>query len=310
MVSMNAKLVVHMKALIAMHGRDDVYDALEAAVEDVGGDHASLNARGRKRLEPPDNIADLIAQHGTIGTARMLGVSPPVVSRWRDNLGIKRKRKESRVVAPDNLNELLENYGDHRIAGMIGAPPAKVAEWRKERGIQRNSNPAKRIGRPEWIGRIEGRLGKEEDSVLAREAGVIRERVRQVREQLGIDLDHNEIRKSRAYRQMDAISPRLREVIGTMSDYDVVREFGGGFSHAAVHRWRSVLGIQAVGEAFVARRGKSALNAFAHMFGKYTDAEIARASGLTAHGVRFYRERHGIPIFSRRKKVVAPDAGS
>lgn len=307
---MNAKLVVHMKALIAMHGRDDVYDALEAAVEDADSDPASLDTRGRRRLEPPDNIADLITQHGVCATARLLGVSPSVVSRWRHNLGIKRKRRESKAVAPENLNELLENYSDHRIAGMVGAPPAKVAEWRKERGITRIANPAKRIERPEWVGRIEGRLGKEEDSVLAREVGVVRERIRQVREQLGIDLDRNEIRKSRAYRQMDAISPRLREVIGTMSDCDVVRECGGGFSHVAVQRWRGALGIPAAVKPFGVERGKSALDAFAHMFGKYTDAEIARASGLTAQWVWTYRERYGIPIFSRRKKVVAPDAGS
>lgn len=307
---MNAKLVVHMKALIAMHGRDDVYDALEAAVEDVDGDPASLDARGRRRLEPPDNIADLITQHGTIGTARMLGVSLPVVSRWRDNLGLKRKRKESKAVAPENLNELLENYNNYRIAGMVGTSPERVAEWRKERGIARIVNPIKRADRPKWIDVIADRLGKEEDTVLAREVGVCRERVHQIRERIGVDLDRNEIRRSRAYRQMDAISPRLREVIGTMSDYDVVREFGGGFSQSAVQRWRTVLGIPAVGKPFGANRGKSHLNEFIHMFGKYTDTEIARAAGFTTRGVRLYRERHGIPIFSRRKKVVAHDAGS
>lgn len=307
---MNAKLVAHMKMLIATHGRSEIDEALDAIGTNSATPAQAHRVRGRKKLEPPDNIADIIASHGTCGTANLLGVSPPIVSRWRDNLGLKRKHKESVAAPPDNINELLENYGNYRIAGMVGASSERVAEWRKERGIARIVNPIKRADRPKWIDVIADRLGKEEDSVLAREVGVVRERIRQVRERLGVSLDREEIRRSRAYRQMDSINPKIRDIIGTMSDYDVVRESGGGFSHAAVARWRGVLGIPAVGKPFVARRGKSALNEFAHMFGEYTDAEIARASGLTAHGVRFYRERHGIPQFSRRKKVVAPDAGS
>lgn len=309
---MNAKLVAHLKVLITLYGRGDILDALDGIESGSDGWETTASVRGRKRINPPEGIAKIIEKNGIAGTSRLIGVSQSVVSRWSRSLGIgtARKGKPSASRPPDEIDKVLELYSDHRIAGIFGVPHDWVSGWRKERGIARIADSTQQAGCPPWLDRIRDRLGKEEDSVLAREVGVVRERVRQVRERLGVSLDRDEIRRSRAYRQMDSINPKIRDIIGTMSDYDVVRECGGGFSHAAVQRWRGVLGIPAVGKPFVARRGKSALNEFAHMFGEYTDAEIARASGLTAHGVRFYRERHGIPIFSRRKKVVAPDAGS
>ena len=49
------------------------------------------------------------------------------------------------------------------------------------------------------------------------------------------------------------------------------------------------------------RRRRSKLDPYRHLIGKLSDREVASMAGITADGVRMYRQRHAIPAAQTRR---------
>ena len=49
------------------------------------------------------------------------------------------------------------------------------------------------------------------------------------------------------------------------------------------------------------RRRRSKLDPYRHLIGKLSDREVASMAGITADGVRMYRQRHEIPAAQTRR---------
>jgi hypothetical protein len=115
--------------------------------------------------------------------ARRLGVSPLVVWKKRQALGIPRASK-TRIGRHIDWKKELKNLGvetDSSIARRLGISSIAVRNKRRQLEIPSVPQPIA----IHWEKEREN-LGVDPDNVIAKRVGVTRERVRQVREKLGI----------------------------------------------------------------------------------------------------------------------------
>lgn len=177
-----------------------------------------------------------------------------------------------------------------------------LARWRVSLGIRSTYGPLGRprtvvvhehgsLGRPRTVA-YEHLLGTLPDADVAKIAGVTRSAVQAVRVHRGIP----RAVKPSIDAQLDAwlaSHPEVYERLGRDPDQALAETCGFACSVASFTCWRQKRGIRA-----------RPVLPYEHLLGVVTDAEIARAFGLSFVTVGNVRRRRGIPAVPRRGKVL------
>ena len=151
---------------------------------------------------------------------------------------------------------------------------------------------------PEWIKPHLHRLGVEPDYAIAVDTRRSRERVRQVREALGLDRCPAEAMRRGQRDVMAADLAKIRSRLGTVSDYDLAAEVGR--SQTWVQTQRAALGIAAMHQDRVGAEARIAT--FHAKVGTVPDRVIAEMADCHPPDVCLYRKRHGILAWKKRKE--------
>ncbi len=133
-------------------------------------------------------------------------------------------------------------------------------------------------------------IGVVPDAQIAREIKVSRQRVQQLRRQLGIG-----VAPRTGIPKREMLPPKFLAALGTDTDAAVGARFG--LAGMTVYQRRRRRGI-------AAKPKPTALEPFLHLFGVVSDREIARKAGLSTGAVGAYRTDHpGLPLspLSRKK---------
>lgn len=114
--------------------------------------------------------------------AREAGVTCGEVDSAIAALGIDpfRADEDRRALVVDNLH-LCEQYDDDEVAERLGVTEAMVRTTRLAAGVNKYEIRKDRGKYTRGVLKVLSRIGREPDAVLAREAGVSRERIRQIR---------------------------------------------------------------------------------------------------------------------------------
>lgn len=233
--------------------------------------------------------------------AREAQVSLSTVRNWRESLNIpcyagsNSKRPKSTKLKFELFKDRLGTCKDVDLAREAQVSVSTIGIWRLRLNIPRHVGP--RSTRPKFE-LVKDRLGTCKDEDLAREAGVTTITVCNWRKSLNIPrhvapkLTQPESKRQRPIRQW---IETIRDRLGVVSDAELAREIGG--SKSRISRVRLQLGIPHPPSS-------SKLDAYAHLFGSISDAEITRVAGVSRELAANYRSRrpHLPPSpFARRK---------
>lgn len=269
-------------------------DLLDAARQDLA---AASGVRQRRHAEGAVALAEaLLARFG----GAVAVVAPPTQTLTQ------------RKMAP--FIDQLGTRKDGEIAREAGVSPPTVRKYREARGIALYRKkpptyiPSPKRPPPAWQAGIRDRLGTVSDTVLAREAGVSRERVRQYRSSLGVTLNDEALHAVRAEAGATKRRPlpdEARAWFGVVSDAEIARRLRCGTS--VVAKWRKRYGLPASPEPTPTRTSR--FDAFRDRFGVDTDKDIAKAAGLTMGAIISYRRTHpDLPRSPRAQKRRAKAA--
>lgn len=191
---------------------------------------ANHDKRGRgrpKTVWTPDT--DLLLTMYHVGkVAQMLDLSYTTVNKRLKELGLD--PVSCKAALNDEQRALLGTKPDQELADEWGVPVSLVVVERKravgmlKRGREKNTN----WQGPEWMtDQKRARLGKERDAELARQWGISRQRVEQIRSKLGIPL--NVIEKEPDWES-------VKDRLGKESDKDLAAEIGVSVADMARYR--------------------------------------------------------------------------
>lgn len=221
--------------------------------------------------------------------------------------GATKGRRGRKPIAPGEVPAWLEPYRDQLgtvpdrvIAEATGRSVVAVRKWRTRLGLDsyREMHPAvpwperRRSPGRRWPPELLDRLGREPDAALAREYGISRERVRQLRAERGIPLSIEAVRArtaaraERAAAQQRPLPVEARAWFGVVSDAEIARRLR--CSTSMVARWRSRYELPGP----PAPRKPSRLGAYRDRFGVLLDTEIAGLAGVSYAAVAAYRRVH------------------
>ena len=200
---------------------------------------------------------------------------------------------------PEWLRPHVDKLGvlkDCEVAALCGVRSGLVGMWRQRLGIGRwHAAPSGDLRSvpaipPSWREKIRDRLGAVADADLAREAGVTRESVRQLRAQLKIpmNLDVTTALRSRKNEGRQRPLPdEARAWFGVVADSEIARRLR--VSTSMVARWRARYSLPAPP---LGGHTASAFDALTEHFGVMPDTKIATMAGLTYGAVVAYRRTH------------------
>ena len=205
-----------------------------------------------------------------------LGI-PPIsrfAARWKDPEFIKQ----------------LGTCTDAEIAQKMGVSRERIRTARKLNGIPRFETL-----KPDWAS-VADRIGKEPDSTIAKELGVSATAVLRYRTSHKMPLVHTSTERTLDFRE--DVPANWREMLGKVSDYRLVRQWGVALS--PIIRIRNKLGIP----PFVPRAAVKADwkdPALVARLGKETDASLAKSLGLSISTVTARRRSLGIAPLNPKK---------
>jgi hypothetical protein len=241
------------------------------------------------------------------------------------------------VVVVDPLSAVRSRIGtvpDAEVAALAGVVVAQVKAYRREHGIEafKQAPPSATPARQ--------KAGERDTTVVRRRFGaapVVVQSPAPVAVPLEVPLKVStpivaapKARTERPRRTAAAPAPvkgrpgrrsvidAFAQLLGTVTDAEIAAK--ANVTVAAVTQYRIRRGIvaanrrPALAEAAAAPAGvrhrRSKLDAYAHLVGTLSDAEVALLADVTSEGVRQYRRRHGIPsAFTTAASVrVAPAA--
>lgn len=176
-----------------------------------------------------------------------------------------------------------------------GIPPFQLAEAKNqaisESNLPANENPSEtkprriRHGKNgpsiELPAEVLQQLGTVGDTLLSRESGISRKRIRTYREWLGLPV-------GRTKRRID---PAIVEAFGKMKDQDVADKFGLALKW--VKRERTKLGIPSF--------KTGAIPGLVETLGTMPDLAVAAKFGISYSSVRVERRKRGIRSFKRKR---------
>lgn len=223
-------------------------------------------------------------------------ISISAIGTWRRRLGIG-TASQALPGWVEKIEDRLGLVSDHALAVEVGVQPHKVRKLRRERGlppvpIVRGPPPP-----PLWLEGIRDRLGHVPDTDLAREVGRTHQRISQLRQDLGIDLDDHarSMVQARQEEQRAQYPEELIALLGVENDCTLAAR--SGLSISSIHRIRSLRGIPPA-----LRKSRSKISPFEALLGTLSDEEIARKAGCTPSSVFSYRTKRGIPSMKSKRR--------
>lgn len=242
--------------------------------------------------------------------AREAQVSVSTVRNWRESLNIpcyaesksrqpKSTRSKSMPLKFELVKDRLGTCKDVDLAREAQVSFSTVRIWRLRLNIPRHVGP--RSTRPKFD-LVKDRLGTCKDEDLAREVGVTKTTISTWRKSLNIPsyvapkLTQPKSERQRPVRQW---IETIRDRLGIVSDAELAREIGG--SKSRISRVRIQLGIPHP-------LPSSKLDAYAHLFGSISDAEITRVAGVSRELAANYRSRRPhLPPSPRARRKAQPE---
>ena len=170
---------------------------------------------------------------------------------------------------------LLGTLSDNKVAAIVGASVQTISSWRRRLGIR---NVPRQFDPETKYPGIVARLPLENNATLAMAYGISRERVRQIRKQLGI-----------GGRKTATLPPEWVSRLGLDPDTHIARD--SGVPVAVVRRARLAADIPAARvEGFYER----VIGQVHDRVGRVSDRSLAAEIGVPALQIAAYRRRHGI----------------
>lgn len=133
--------------------------------------------------------------------------------------------RRPRLQPPPDLLEQVKQKGKAAVAAEQGVSDATLMLWLRSVSAP---PPAKRL--PSWLAKVRERLGTVPDSVLAEEVGVSRQRMAQVRQNLGVTALHSPV--------YNRFNDAIQALYGVATDAEIME--AAHVDASQVSRWRKM----------------------------------------------------------------------